>query len=362
MTQDATSSGIAFATLPDNLTSTYPDNIPDAWLLSLAPEIIPVPAFKLCRVAYGRLWIANTSNAPGIVRPSLPGLWGTFPANQEIFPDPNGDEVTGLWRTSAGLLAFTSKSTYLIYPSDGGQGFQSVTISSEHGDIELFVRRVSRSRRRQATAVVDIFTGEYRCWVSLDGSATNNFCFIFDGTGWRSRTDTQAVAACITRDHRDYTLVAGGSGTDAGVWLLDHEQPLYQPLELTTRAATVETAWLSPPESQERRTAYVLYLWLREASSAEITIEVMRDWRNTVIETTSAKRYAGDDIPPFWGTASLGTTSAWKKRRPYWTRAAVYVPSAEVFKFRITGTGDWEFVGIQLDEAPRYAGGARIPP
>jgi len=403
LTQDATSSGIAFATLPDNLTSTYPDNIPDAWLLSRAPEVVPVPSFKLCRVAFGRLWIANTGNSPGLIRPSLPGRWGTFPVNQELYPDPNGDEVTGLWRTSAGLLAFTSKSTYLIYPSDGGEGFQSVTISGEHGctapsslatlkdgtvvwlgedgfyafagkesydrstqiistDIELFVKRVTRSRRRQATGVVDTFTGEYRCWVSLDGSKTNNFCFTYDGNGWRSRTDVQAVAACTTRDHRDYTIVAGYSGTDTGVWLVDHEQAKYQPTSLTTRVATIETAWLSPPESQERRTAYVLYLWLREAANATVTIEVMRDWRNTVIETTTAKRYAGDDIPPFWGEATLGTTSTWKKRRPYWTRAAVYIPSAEVFKFRVSGVGDWEFVGVQIDEAPRYAGGARVPP
>jgi len=403
LTQDATSSGIAFATLPDNISTTYPDNIPDAWLLSEAVDVVPVPQFKLCRVAFGRLWIANTSQAPGLVRPSLKGRWGSFGVNQEIYPDPNGDEISGLWRTSAGLLAFTNKSTYLIYPSDGGQGFQSVTISGEHGctapsslatlkdgsviwlgedgfymfsgqesyargvqlistDIELFVRRVSRSRRKQATAIVDPDTGEYRCWVSLDGSPTNNFCFIYDGTGWRTRTDVNAVAACVTRDHRGYVLAAGNVGDTQGVWLLDHEQPKFQPLELTSRESVIETAWLSTAESQEKRTAQVLYLWFRESENSSVTIQSFRDWRNTVVETTSAKRYSGDDVPPFWGTTALGTTSTWKKRRPYWTRAAVYVPSAEVFKFKLSGSGDWEFVGIQLDESPRYAGGARIPP
>ena len=88
----------------------------------------------------------------------------------------------------------------------------------------------------------------------------------------------------------------------------------------------------------------------------------MRDWRNTVIETTTAKRYSGDDIPKFWSETPLGSTDKWQKKRPYWTRAAVYVPSAEVFKFRIKGVGPWEFVGVQIAESPRYAGGARIPP
>jgi len=403
LTQDSLSSGIAFATLPDNVTTTYPDNIPDAWLLTPAMDVVPVPQFKLCRVAYGRLWIANTANAPGLVRPSLKSRWGSFPVNQEIFPDPNGDEITGLWRSPAGLLTFTAKSSYLIYPSDGGVGFQSVTLSSEHGcvapsslatlkdgtviwlgedgfysfaaqesyargvtlistDIELFVRRVTRSRRKQATAAVDPDTGEYRCWVSLDGNRDNNICFIFDGQGWRTRTDVNASAACVTRDHRNYMLATGFVGVIAGVWVLDHEQPKFQPKVLLNRESVVETAWLSTAASQEKRTAYTLYLWFRESENSTVTIQSFRDWRNTVVETTSASRYSGDDIPPFWGSTALGSTATWKKRRPYWTRAAVYVPSAEVFKFKLSGTGDWEFVGIQLDEAPRYAGGARIPP
>ena len=403
LSQDATESGIAFATLPDNVSTVYPDNIPDAWLLREAQEIVPVPQFKLCRVAFGRLWIANTAAAPGLMRPSLPGRWGTFPVNQEIFPDPSGDEVTGLWRASVGLLAFTRGSTYLVMPNEGNTSFASVTISAEIGtsapsslatlknghviwmgedgfylfqgqedysrgvdlisnDVDLFVKRMTHGRRKQAVAAVDPTTGEYRCWVSLDGSTTNNFCFIFDGTGWRTRRDVQATAVCVTRDHRNYMLVAGQNENTDGVWLLDHEQPLYQPPAILARTAVLETAWLSSAQSQEKRTAYTLYLWLRETSNSSVKIEVMRDWRNTVIETTTAERYSGDDIPPFWGSTELGGGKTWKKRRPYWTRAAVYVPSAEVFKFRISGVGRWEFVGIQLDEANRYAGGARIPP
>ena len=108
----------------------------------------------------------------------------------------------------------------------------------------------------------------------------------------------------------------------------------YQPLATTTRKSLVETTWMTAATSREKKTGYVVYLWLRETANSTINIQVMRDWRNTIIETTTAKRYSGDDIPPFWNSAVLGAASTkWAKRRPYWTRAAVYVPSAEVFKF-----------------------------
>tara|TARA_R100001443_G_scaffold13374_2_gene23320 strand:+ start:12322 stop:14682 length:2361 start_codon:yes stop_codon:yes gene_type:complete len=403
LTQDALEDNKSPVTLPDNVTEIYPDNIPDVWLGEEALDIDPVPTFRLCRVAFGRLWIANMVGDPGLLQASLPGRWGTFSSQLKIYPDPRGSEITALWRVPQGLLAFTEGSTYLIVPNDTGDGFTSLTVSSEAGcpspnsvrtlktgevlwmgadgfykfsgtedysrgvefistDIDLFVQRITQSRRNQACAAVDNYTGEYRCWASIDGNLTNNTCFIYDGTGWRTREDVFAKDVCVTQDHRNYMLAVGEVGEDRGLWVVDHESVKYQPAALTAREATVETAWLTAVDSEQRRTAQVLYLWLRETENTTITIEVMRDWRNTVIETTSAKRYSGDDIPKFWSETPLGSANKWQKKRPYWTRAAVYVPSAEVFKFRIRGTGKWEFVGIQLTESPRYAGGARIPP
>jgi hypothetical protein len=391
-------------TMPDNVVDTYPDNIPDVWLAEEAQEIVPVPTFRLCRVAFGRLWIANTVADPGLLRYSLEGRWGTFPEKGELYPDPRGAEVTALWRIPQGLLAFTEGSTYLIIPADNDQGFTSLTVSSEAGcpspnsvctlqdgtvmwmgadgfyqftgtedysrgvefvstDIDLFVQRITQSRRKQACAAVDAATGEYRCWASIDGKLENNTCFIYDGVGWRTRTDVGATDVCVTQDHRNYMLATGKVGDDGGLWLIDHESVKYQPLSLTAREGVIETAWLTSAASEQKRTAQVIYLWLRETENTSLTIEVMRDWRNTVIETTSAKRYSGDDIPKFWSETPLASPGAlWQKKRPYWTRAAVYVPSAEVFKFRLSGVGKWEFVGIQIEESPRYAGGARIPP
>ena len=105
-----------------------------------------------------------------------------------------------------------------------------------------------------------------------------------------------------------------------------------------------------------------MYVWLRETENSDLTVEAMRDWRNTTTETVAIKRYSSANPPTFYG-ATLGEQGEkLTERRPYWTRAEVYLPSAESFKFRIRGKGFWEFVGITIDEVPRKYGGAQTPP
>ena len=88
-------------------------------------------------------------------------------------------------------------------------------------------------------------------------------------------------------------------------------------------------------------------MWLRETRDAEIAITVKRDWRSPVVEKTTTKMYSGEDAPAFYDQTPLGTTGAkFVDRRPYWTRAQIYVPSNETFKITISGTGLWEFVGM----------------
>ena len=99
-------------------------------------------------------------------------------------------------------------------------------------------------------------------------------------------------------------------------------------------------------------------------SSGTVTIEVQRDWKSEVVETETANLYPTDDTPPFWGTAAYGGTDedgkeiVWEKRRPYWTRVDIAIPSCEVFRLKITlqaaGTnpGSWEFIGMSFDEVP----------
>ena len=401
--QDASGVHGSYATMPDNVTTFYPDNISDSTLTIPVDNISPAPRFKVCTLAYGRLWVGNTHHEPNLVQASMPGRWGTFSADTRLYPDPVS-EVTGIHNCNQGLLAFTMRGVHLINPS-GTDQFSSVPLSSEIGCVapssiqsipggrviwlgddgfytydgasvtyasaalRRDFRKVTKTRMKQACSVYDPRTREYRCWVSVNGSERNNMCFIYDGAGWRTRTDVKASAACVTKDHRNLVLAAGEVHADsghAGVYVVDHAHNR-QDTELTeiidSRTAVIETGWMSSQASLSRKTTRVLYLWLRESEDADVTIEVFRDWRNDVIETVTTKRYSSEDVPAFWGSTKFGDTGAkFVTLRPYWTRAQIYLPSNEVFKFKIKGSGLWEFIGLQVDVAPKAYGGAQTPP
>jgi len=396
----------AYSTLPDNQTQMYPDNIPDSLLVVPAKEIDPVPIFKLCRLAFGRLWVANVRGQPGQIRPSLQGYYGTFPSGEELYPDPAGGEITGMWRANRGLLVFTRTGTFVVEPSDDGLRFKSSVLSSQVGceapsslatlddgrtiwlgrdgfytydgstisfvsqELREFFHQVSFPRMKQAVAVYDVTTEEYRCWLSTNASSTNNMCLVYTGGGWRKRTDTEAESACITQDHRKYCLVAGKLGGDsdtvAGVYVVDHagnaqDEGLQNVIDV--RESMIETVWMQNQDSLKKSTPKVINLWLRETENSSLNIEVLRDWRETTVETATVKRYSGSDVPNFYAGTRLGDPNVkFVRRRPYWTRAQIYVPSAGTFKFRIKGVGDWEFVGIQTEVTPQDYGGAQTPP
>tara|TARA_R110002051_G_scaffold129091_1_gene202824 strand:+ start:13662 stop:15590 length:1929 start_codon:yes stop_codon:yes gene_type:complete len=411
-----------FATIPDNIVRKYPDNTPDSSLVVEATDCIPVPLFKLCRLAFGRLWIGNIRGESGMIIPSLPGRYGTFGSNTEMFPDPNGGEITGLWATQGGLLAFTQTSTFLITPSDDGQSFKTSTlhpsvgcvapaslasmpdgsaiwlgedafykyneegISVISGEIQSTVDRINSGRELQACAAVNLKNQEYRCWVPLDGNTKNKMCLVYDGSGWKRRTGTNATSVCVTKDHRRLMLSAGvvpgqllnntvSRQADGvlqyrpaqdynGVWVLDHENIAFKP---ASRTYTIETGWLTWVDSINRRSAKTIYLSLRETVDSSATISVYRDWRKTpsklaYTDSTKATLLNPDDVPPLWGTTSWGVTEYWVRRRPYWKRVDIEVPSCEVYKIIISSSKPLEFIGISIDEEPKIGGfGTRIP-
>jgi hypothetical protein len=423
MPLDASPSATAFATMPDNESNIFPDNTPDSWLLVEAPNIVPVPEFRLCRAAFGRLFIANTAGDPGLVRWSLPGQWGTFAQGDEDYPDSSGAEITGLWRVPQGLLAFTTSSTFFIGPNDQGDGFRSHTLHAHAGcvapssigtlldgrvvwlgeqgfyqwdgqniqrisdPIGEDLRAFTRGRLVQATAAVDPRSGEYRCWLPYNGSSDNNICFTFDGFNWRRRTDVKAAAVCVTRDERQYMLAAGkvtdATGTEKnGLWVLDHATETFKPQR---NVAVMETIWLGSEASLDRGSTWEFWLMLREEQQRGLKVEVMRDWReDPVIEThtralgnENVLAYPEDDVPEFWDVTAFGATGArWVKRRPYWRRVRVYIPSAETVKIRISSpdvlSGEtaadvstlWEFVAVTSVATPKTKRGnaSRTPP
>jgi hypothetical protein len=393
-----------YATLPDNVVAEFPDNIPDTWLTMPMEQYLAVPEFRLATMALGRLWIGNFIGGPSSIRPSEPGLWGTFRANLDLTPDPTS-EITGMAGVNEGLLACTSASSFLITAADDGIGFKYVPLSKTIGcaapssmvtlpngptiflgrdgfylyesgrlqfvspELRRTLKRLTYARLPQAVAAYDPRSREYRCWVSLDGSERNNRCFVYgpspDGSrGWRERDDMVVDAVCATMDHRRYMLVGGNLNDDnrhSGVYLLDHDASPDVPALVEDREAIIETGWLEAADSDNVKTSYVVYLWLRETENTKVTVDILRNWREKVIDTATVFRYSRKDIPDFWATTKLGS-GTWRDKRPYWTRAAIHVPSAESVKFRIRGTGTWEFVGLQVKMSPRYYGGAQLSP
>ncbi len=416
---------LALSSIPDNTSDIFPDNVPDSWLLKVPMDPVPVPNFKLCRMAFGRLWIANWEGGEGVMRPSAPLFWGTFPKNEEIIPDPSGADITGMWNTKFGLLVFTENSTFLVEPNSEGTGFRAATVNRKVGCVspdsidtlpngltvwlgdtgfysydgeqvrlistnitDNVIRRINRGHRLKACAAVDMVMGEYRCAIPVDGSTKNNLTVIFDGVGWRERDDVKMQAVCVTRDHRSYMLALGYADTTntettnpvldkTSVWLLDHDgRGVY---EANQHEGVVESHWLKPTRSFRRTSPLRVKIWLRETIKGDLSVEVYRDWRShPVVETAvSPKLYPTDDPPPFWDETILGGTHVdnmrpnlegtaidnfWTKRRPHWVVADVMVPAAEVYKFRFKYVGDWDFIGILFEELDSDGGGAKIPP
>lgn len=323
----------ADANLPDNLTNIWSDNTPDSWLVSPSFDPRPVPIFKLCKFALGRLWIANTADHSGEVVPSLPGRYGTFLKGTSIFPDPTGGEITGLWNTAGGLLVFTKSSVFMITPNDSGEGFRASALSTEIGcmgpntisnlpdgstvwlgregfyrltsqgimliskDISKKIKRINWLRAKAACAVTDPKTDEYRCWVAVDGQIRNTFCFVYDGEGWRYRDGSEVYSdLCVTKDDRKLILGAGYYTKYSydrhrsrffwpqypGVFVLDRDFGQGQVLNAVKlrNQPHIETGWIEWGRTEQRRTIKTIYLAVLE-SAGHFELEIYRDWRKS---------------------------------------------------------------------------------
>ena len=169
------------------------------------------------------------------------------------------------------------------------------------------------------------------------------------------------------------------SGLDS-VWALDHEALGATGASPTTRTSYVETTWLRNTRSHRPGSVVKATLWLKETSSGALNVQVMRDYREypkmdaVGIEPTL---YPNQDTPSLWGSVILGAAREdelraitslddglvehFMRRRPFWTKVDLNVPSVEAFRLRLESTGDWEFIALIFDERDEHAGGAKIP-
>lgn len=390
---DASVNASAFATLPDNVSQTYPDNIPDAWLGAVPEETDPVQQFRHCAVAFGRAWYANWPGQPGAVQSSLVGRWGTPRAGTTFFPDAAGAEVTGLFSTPGGLLMFTERSTFIldnpdgpprtlrssagcVAPAsvamlrsglvvwlghDGFYGFDGDSVRFLFTALREQAKRHNTGRVRAANAVFDPVSGEYRCWVSVDGNTRNNRCYTYDGDAWHTRYDVYATAATSTGT---LVLACGYEPESArdGVWVLDAAGDI--------STATVKTNWLRALSSPDRASVRRAYLVLRETGKSPTTnmlqVNVRRDYRAEVVSSTTTQTYpkVSEKITPtsplgFWGEDTYDGGKKWRKRSPFRVKLDIAVPAAEVVQIEVTLDRQYEILAFSFEEQPLADSGAR---
>lgn len=401
---DAASHPDAFATMPDRQSRFYPDNIPDAWLINPSEEFDAVPTFRLGALCFGRMWIANAEGDEGMLRYSEPGLWGTFPSAGKIYPDPKGSAITGLHAVDAGLLVFTETSTFLMTEDDSGQRFRRNTLSSTIGCVApdsiatmrdgstiwlsqdgfsahsgMQVANIFETHRRQAirinkarygrsSGVYDNESGQYQCWVPVNGSIEPNRRYKFNGQSWHWDDYDGTITvnqACVTSDHRRLHISCGSNGSDVGVWVHDRGGD--------AQAMTVKTGWLRAMRSKDKASVFRVMLWLRESHSSnsttadQIQVKTRRNWRVEVVDTKTVEPYpdispAGsrdsyEPNPSFWD-ATVGASTFVRRRRPFWAAADVNISHAEVFQLEISCPKGFEIMGLTFSEKPAADGGA----
>tara|TARA_R110002153_G_scaffold6562_3_gene30265 strand:+ start:11166 stop:13508 length:2343 start_codon:yes stop_codon:yes gene_type:complete len=416
----AASGQLAIVTLPGVTTSFYPDNIPDVWLSSKAVEVDPMPEFKVACWSLGRLWIGNIKGDPGRIQSSYPGFPGTMMPNSGIYPD-TANEVTALHAISGGLLAFTRTSTFRIRPNDtGGNLEESISTSvgcvspdsvqtleggavvwlSESGffawmpggegpipiseDIRRTISRINTQWACRAVSAYDADSREYRCWIPVDGSERNNECCVFNGDVWSFRDEVLAEAVCSQGNNENLILALGSAKMSItgspvadfqAVYVLDRDRATSVAASASElRESVIETAWMRVPLSDTKAGIVRLLLLMRETYRGDMKLELMRDWRERVIqkndvgEPGAPKLYPTDDEASYWGSAVVDgsverrvledvrtnpggeDSTRWDRRRPFWQKVDLYVPDCECFKIRFTFTGDAEFVGIKYVE------------
>ncbi len=406
--RDASANANSVATIPDNVSTFFPDNIPDEWLYLSIEEIEPVPHFRLAELFNSRLFVANSYAEPGAVWVSMVGRYGTFLSKLKFFPDPEGAEVTGLKRVEAGLLAFSRSATYMIVPNDAGDDYRSFTLDANIGcvapssistlrnggttiwlgrdgfyayDMAGGVRFIFADHRQDAllfnrgamhrsVAAFDPASGEYRCWVPTGSSLVPDVCWCFDGRGWRTRDDVKATGVTVTNDHRNMMLTCGQVTVSAterhGVWVLDRAGEVQE--------GVLESAWIHASRSTDRASFRRLKLLLREtevrtADADKLSVTFYRDYRKDTIADGpvyrnlypaegTPMRPKGSAEPEVWG----GTTwnaATFRTRRPFWVNVDFDVSSAEVFQFVVTSTSRFEILAFAFEEQARSSGSAQ---
>ena len=409
----AAPSGNVFATLPDNITTEYPDNIPDSWLVTPEQNIVPVPVFRFGAFAFGRFWLANTEAEPGLIRASLVGQFGTFTDEFDIIVDARGAAITGIYAHTLGLIVFTTNTTFFVGQNEQGTGFKLYTINSTVGciapnsiamtpqeeliwlatdgfyklgaekriekisvEVDYYFEKINRGTIHKSVAVYDTTNNQYMCFVPWKYSYRPRMGFVYDGKGWRfyapmdvypdtfpANFKSAIFSVCETKDHRRNIIAVGASSRsgDTAVKVLNNGLNKPLPIELST-------SWMHLGELGTNNTV-TLYLLLRETSysadvssmsdhtslSYPLTIKTYKNMDDEVAATTVAALIDFKQLNNYWAQTTIptaATTQIFKRRKVFWVKIDLNMPQAETIKFQLTTTKWFEMLGMAFNEQP----------
>lgn len=375
----------ALGTVPDNVSTQFPDNVPDAWLITPLVDRDPVPRFSLGDHAFGRLWVGGIEGDESAIMVSEPGLWGTFPRNSRRWPDSSGRPITMIKAALNGVVV-ASRTTTFFYQSDRSNpsGFTSVPISKSFGCVAHasavplsdgrlvwlgedgfyqfdgsqvtrmwdnhpdWSQRLTRTALHKAHAVFDPVRREYLCWVPADGRDEPSMCWVYDGVAWRTRDEEAPVrGSCVVG--RDIFVTTSG---DEGLRVLNKGQYVQD--------AYIDTGWLNSFGPPNRVSGYTISIRLREVSDESkysdtarqrgMRLTVMRDYRKEVVHTSNIPVHAkvvSGPVPSTWGDTS-GSEALWRDRGFFWVKADFFVPSANTMRLKLECFAPVEIADIMI--------------
>lgn len=349
--------------LPGRDPCIFGDRRADSDLGEEMPRTVGVPTFRTMCVHQGRLVVANTPSDPGIVRVSDPGFPGTFLADDYVYPDSGGAEITALASHMGRLIAFTERAVYeIVIDPETGSPTSAVTLAQGIGcsaprsiqalpsgllvwlsrdgfygaDPRGGVKRISddihkqlfydmnTSRYRRAVSCLDPISREYHCAIAPAGEAENRIIFCYDGQNWR-RHDFETITIddiCTTDDYRQLVLFAGqepdpGKTPKRNVYVKDHETSNYT---VPARKALYRSGWYFGDQTGSSPLHLrSIYLGMVDAFNEKFTIRFFRNnsWK-PFIEMTDVLAIGVDDgsdvVRDVAGSAVIGTSSPHEPR------------------------------------------------
>ena len=395
----------------------YADNVPDSRLGEPAKDYLPVPRFGIMTSHAGALVIAD---GPYVMRSEV-GFPGTFPAEFATTPDPDGAVVTGLASHRGQLIAFTERSMVDITdptrpPVVMARGIGCVAPRSIQGlpdgtliwlsrdafygwnpnngviklsdPIHRLVKtELAKGSLRNAIAVIEPESRDYRCAVPKAGQYDNTLMLAFDGQGWRELEIGYKIKdMCVTDDSRYLVLFSGGSSTTistpsrgsvqggfgAGfaltetvesydVYVMSHETDASKDTPLTYE---FQSAWLRGDDNALQPIhVHNLYIGMVDEIDETIDIEIFSNGLFTPDEDSPRRmKSIGVKAEDLLGDFVLNEGKT-RSRRLYWRRVPVGLSSVNTWAFKLKSKTPFHIASFAFQTSFATMGDqlARIP-